>query len=409
MAGLPQNVGRGGPLPPGGPARLTPATATALCAFLECCLDSESLPALRRTALGIRAVIPGSVAHFAEVDPARGAMVSVSDACEGGPQVVVERYVRVRDEHPVIVRFAQASGPPEPLAISDIGDERSLRGSTLFSDLYRHPGVIDELVIPVPHPAATVTLCVGRDAWGFTDAEHAAAQAVQRILSMAYASVRERDSGRAVGRVASELLSDAGTEVYALDRFGQARTLDGRAIDVDPAVHDAIAEARPFGDDPAAEADGRPGQQPALVKHGEDASGSPITVHVLQSADGYHVPVVLQRQGVPPRAELLRGRGLTTRQADVMELLLQGKCLGEAALELGISPPNGREARGSSAPDSRCAHARRGDRGAGGGNGRRARVIPSGMAPPGAAVASRSAQPPSGLRACTTPALSGCH
>lgn len=318
-------------------ARLPPDVTAALWAYLGGLFDAPHLDELRRAALDVHGVIPGSVAYFSEIDFVSGEVATVSEPPAAGGPAARGAYARHRHQDPVARKLEQSGGHARPLAVSDLMDEITFTASEIYTEFYRPTGQLDQMVIAVPvaHQVATVALTIGREQWGFSDAERVAAGIIQRGLLAAYRALWQQDSARTAGRVTSRLLARSGVEVCVVDRFGERIGLDGQVVASDPAIAEAISNAGRL----AANGSRTPGDGPVVLElKVADSQGEPATVQVLASDDGVFWPVVTRRTAARVRVEDLVARGLTTRQAEVMALLLEGRTTGAAALELGISP-----------------------------------------------------------------------
>ena len=333
----------------GSVAELSPSCGAALWAYVAGLFEAPDLSALRRAALDVRTVIPGSTTYFTEVDLVSGEIHTISDPPSACTPALVSAYMGLRHESPVVQRFEQAGGDTTPLAVSDLVDERSFVQTSLYRDLGLAVGVRDQLAIrvPLPRTMTSVSLSVGRDGWGFTAAEHVAAGVIQRALRATYGALWQRESARAAKGTASSLLARSGAEVCVVGRFGEIVGLDGGEVSLDPLVSSAISTAGRLagraGPTQAAAADGpcattpEPGRVVAEL-HVRDSSGDPVMVQLLASDDGEFWPVMLKRSSPKITVENLTARGLTRRQAEVMSLLLGGRTTAGAALDLGISP-----------------------------------------------------------------------
>lgn len=320
-------------------ANLAPGFASVAWAYTDRLFMASDLDALRAAALEVQSVIPGSPVMFNEVDFSSGSVITVSRPPEATAPARTAAYARLRHEHPVINHYG-AGGSPRPLAISDVTDEQSFTSTALYREVYTALGMRDQLLIPVPvgETKMTVTLCVGREAWGFSDQEHVAAALIQRALGLTYRSRCDRRSAGAANSVASSLLDRSGVQVCVVDGFGEIGGLGGHAERLEPNIAEAIAGI-------ARLAQITPVQKPAheqksviaefKVKTGR---GDLATVQLLPSTDGEVWPVVIRNTSSDNRLPALAARGLTQRQAEVMALLLSGRTTAGAALELGISP-----------------------------------------------------------------------
>jgi len=326
-------------------ANLPPVLAAPLWAYVAGLFDAPDLRALRAAALAVGPVIPGSVMHFKEEDLVGGAVLTRSLPEAASAPAVIAAHGRLRHEHPVIDYYERAGSDGRPLAISDLADERSFAMTALYREVYSAFAARDQLVIPVPlrHGRARVALCIGRDDWGFSDAEHVAAEVIQRSLRVTYGSLWRRRSHRAAASVSTELLARSGVQVCVVDRFGVISDTAGRGT-LDPLVVEAITGVGRLAG--ATDVRGARGSRERTGERGSvlvelkvvDTHGEPVTLQLLDTDDGEFWPVMLKRASSNVRLENLLDRGLTRRQAEVMALLLAGRTTCEAALALSISP-----------------------------------------------------------------------
>ena len=223
-------------------ANLPPALAAPLWAYVAGLFDAPDLPALRTAALDIRRVIPGSATHFNELDLTGAAVVTLSDPPSAATPPVIAEYLRLRHEHPVVSHPDHQGGARPPLAISDVVDEAAFTATALYREVYSVIGMRDQLVIPVPlrRGRATVTLSVGREDWGFSEAEHIAALIIQRSLRVTYGSMWRRRSDQTAAGISTELLARSGVHVCVVDRFGEISDA-AQGVDLDPLVLEAIS------------------------------------------------------------------------------------------------------------------------------------------------------------------------
>ncbi len=248
---------------------------------------------------------------------------------------VIRTYARLRTEHPVIAH-RESTDDPAPRAISQLVDRRSFASTRLYRELYRDLGILDQLLIPIPHPAAAVSVAIGRRSWGFSEHELALARVLQRILTVARRWQREREAVRVGIPLAGMLAGNDGRRILLSDRYGEVLRLDGAPADVDRRLQGAIRHAVDLACE--APAGGTPGR-PLVEMTVPSADEKPVDVRVLGSAgESDLVPVVIEPPAPRPPERAAVRHPLTPRQADVMALGLRGRTNAAIANELGISP-----------------------------------------------------------------------
>lgn len=209
-------------------------SAHSIVSFLETLAASPDVTAFRGRALRAAELINGSTVNFSEVaaDGRRATTVAREDRLME-PEAVAA-YLALRDEHPAGRRLRAPGAPARPLAISQVTAEDTFRGMDLYRALYRQLGMIDQLLIPIAAQGRTVTLAIGRTAWGFSRQELQLAELLQRVVATAYHWQMERERLLAGGPDAEGDLLAALTrrqaEVMRLVLSG--RTNDGVARDL---------------------------------------------------------------------------------------------------------------------------------------------------------------------------------
>jgi DNA-binding CsgD family transcriptional regulator len=168
-------------------------SALSIVSFLETLAASPDVTAFRRRALGAAELIPGSTVNFSEVaaDGRHATTVAREDRLMEPDAVAA--YLELRDQHPAGRRLRDAGAAPRPLAISQVTDEETFRAANLYRGLYRQLGMLDQLLVPIAAQDRTVTLAIGRAAWGFTRQELQLAGLLQRVITTAHHWQLERE------------------------------------------------------------------------------------------------------------------------------------------------------------------------------------------------------------------------
>lgn len=320
-----------------GAERMTRRTAVAtapdrladgLVTYLEGLLRAPTLDAFRWAVLEVRTLIPGSTVNFNEVDPERGIAMTVAIPERLMAPETVSRYLELRDDHAAVVRIR--SGGDAPIAISDVVDRETFAASALYRELFVGLGMLDQLIIPLEHPLATVSIGIGRADWGFSDGEHETARLLQRCVSAALGLQLRLEARRTSSVLTGRTLARHGATVLLSDRHGRLTDLDGDPADPGAPLGEAIR---------AAVGRARGATQRPVETVVEDAERGRLTVRVLPPAAGGALwPVVVLGERTAFTRDDLLDLGLTPRRAEVMALILNGETNAGAARRLGISP-----------------------------------------------------------------------
>ena len=311
------------------------AAVTAVLDLLEALAQAPDVATFRRRTLAVRELIPGDIASFNEVCTSTGSIVMVASDPRLMQPEVIDAYRRLRLGHP-LVAHREATGDLRAHTISQFVGEEEFRRSPLHRELFAGLGILDQLILPIPHHVATVGLVISRSTWGFRDAELVFAERLRRLLTVAYRWQREHEATRIGMPLTSACAETAGEQVLLSDQHGDVLFPDGTPADLEPALHSAVSHAVGIAlRSPAPSSPDRP-----LVELTTQVTPSEeISLRVLPCRPGSDLlPVVVDRLPETLRPGELSRRGLTPRQSDVMALILQGETTAGIANSLGISP-----------------------------------------------------------------------
>lgn len=290
--------------------------------YLERCLRAASPNALRHAALELPGAIPGEVAWLVELDR-EGRRRAWAPAL--APELR-SAYETGRGDDPLL--------PPEgcePRALSRTGAADAFARSDLAARFHGPLGLRDVLMIPLsPRPPVTA-LMLGRRERDFDDDDLASAGVIQAVLSAAFARALRRAPLETAHRVArQELRTHARTLVLLVDADG---TLHGDGVDrLSPEARREVEDV--IGSGPTGEAAGA-AREIMLVRNASEAATGLMSLKILPPDEG-GVSCVLVR--LPADAAHLEEHGLSSRQAQVMALVLAGLDAAEISRRLAISP-----------------------------------------------------------------------
>jgi DNA-binding CsgD family transcriptional regulator len=230
-------------------------------------------------------------------------------------------------EHPLLPIFVGAGITAGVRTLSDVASARTFHATALYSDGYRHYGVEDLAILPVPaEEGRRCAYSITRDARRWSDGERDLLVLLQRELAGAESLVGERVRARAVARALHSTSALYGDGVALVGAGGQVlETNDvARRWLADPAARDQLGTWV---------ASRRVGRAPSVITLAarEDA----IWARHLHGSGSEPDAVLLHRVRQP--AAVARDLGLTPREADVLAHAATGLSDAEVARDLAIT------------------------------------------------------------------------
>lgn len=306
--------------------------AGSLLVDLLAALDSAPTAAEfgRTAAEGAARIIDCAAATFDAVEVSPLAPICAStDARLEAPEAIAARR-RWSQEGP-LAQHGAYEPDSRPLTISGVMSREAFRAGGSYRALYGPPGIEDQLVIC----AAGTVLHLDRLSWEFSAHEQRQAAEIQRILRVMWAVQRDRETRRIGATVAMGLAQKSGRAVLVRDRAGRLLDLGGTPVALEEPVASAVSSAVAV----------------ALLSPPKDDDGQPLVEITVPTGDSGHLSirvlappapgsllaVVVERAPSGPALEDLLRHNLTTRQAEVMEMILGGCTNGGVAHRLGIS------------------------------------------------------------------------
>lgn len=291
-----------------------------------------------RTCREMVRLVPGVSASYNEFSAAINRIAVVVYPDPG--REVVSRYGPILEKHlrdsPIVAHFEQ-TGQGEPVTWTDLDPEGAFLDTPLYREFYAPLGIHNQIafLLPAP-PGIMVGLAINGDGRAFDARERALLNELRlhlvnlyRLVSHAEAALRH-DAALADDGWSVVLIDDDGIVLESNDvaaRIGRAGGIDLRVgaglagsalwaqISAGPA--DLWAVSRPAG--------------PTKVPH----TGVPFEARLLRSSVGPHVLWI--REPLQVSIEDVVALGLTTRQAEVCLLLVDGLTNDQIARRLNIA------------------------------------------------------------------------
>jgi DNA-binding CsgD family transcriptional regulator len=292
----------------------------------------------RRLCRELLRLVPAIRATYNEVNGAANRSATVVHP-EIGPeshernQALFERHMH---DNPIIKRF-ESTGETGVMTWAELDPGGEFFDTALYREFYAPAGIHSQIAFMLPAPPGIhVAIVISRDHRGFTDRDRILLSELRlhlvnlyRLVSHAEAS-RQRDAALADDGWSVVLVDNAGT---VLESNAVAEAI-GRASGVDLGVGAGLADGPLWSamSDPTADrwASSRPAA-PTKVRGGQ----VPFEARLLRSPVGPHVLWIREPSRVT--AQDARALGLTTRQAQVALLLVDGLTNDQIARRLRIS------------------------------------------------------------------------
>jgi DNA-binding NarL/FixJ family response regulator len=285
----------------------------------------------------LRRLVPSEGSSYNALDQLTGQATFFTDPDDrvfaGGPEI----FARFSWQHPLLRHYAR-TGDRRALRISEFSTKRELHRTDLYNHIYRHIGLEHQLAINLPprqsRPRELIGLALDRGQRDFSAAD----AALLELLRPHLANILDRLDELATLRAAVEhgspelmvLVADDATVAWATPAAAERlRLVPGGAL---PRPLRAFVKAQLAGGRQVA----RPGTSgaPETVDLGDYR----VTATLVARAHPHLHVLRLTLLGGLPRTADLRSLGLTSRQADVLALLVRGLTARQIGDELYLSP-----------------------------------------------------------------------
>jgi DNA-binding CsgD family transcriptional regulator len=288
--------------------------------------ESPDVDVLRRLAVKrLGRVIAGEGASFNVIELATQRFWAVPEHADWDALTTV--IAAHPSEHPLLPIYVRAGMAAGVRTLSDVATARAFHATALYSDGYRHYGVEDVAILPVPaEEGRRCGYSMTRASRRWSDGERDLLALLQRELAGAESLVGERVRARAVARALHSTGALYGDGVALLGVGGQVlETNDvARRWLADPAARDQLG---------AWVACRRVGRAPSVIMLA--GHGGAIWARHLHGGGSEPDAVLLHRVRQP--VAVARDLGLTPREADVLAHAATGLSDVEVARDLAIT------------------------------------------------------------------------
>jgi DNA-binding CsgD family transcriptional regulator len=265
-------------------------------------------------------------------------------AADGTPLVTIvkplpepqwlQNWARLGHQNPLVQHHLETRDP-RAHRLSDVIDHADFRKRELYHEVFVPLGVEHQLAITLPAPPRLLIGLALADERDFTDGERRILDLARPHLIQAHANATLRERLHDVLAAVEAGLDDAGEALVVIDALGRIEfaTATGRT-----SVELLSDRAHPNGSHlPPALRDATDPRWPAHAVL-QTASGSPLVVRRMAQTRGSATVLVFERGTRGTSRELLEALGLSPREAEVLQAMMQGQATAAIATTMGVSP-----------------------------------------------------------------------
>ena len=286
----------------------------------------------------MRDLIPAELASYNEISREPPAALVVGDPHDSLGALTPERQRQFAElvwQNPLAAHFT-GTGDASAQRMSDFITRRDLHRLDLYDVFYRPLGTEHQLAFTVPAEGRLIGITLSRCARDFSDTDRELLDRVRELVVPLYRNLLDRARLKAV----LAALEGAGAEraplaVFVVHGGGALEAIHARAehlLSVLVAEERALRELREWAF--------LRRHRRGIVRQGEPLRLSVRGEGLLASyvyGDPGGLDAIALHAGPRPAAGVLRGMGLTARQADVLEMICEGASNLEIARSLTLS------------------------------------------------------------------------
>lgn len=307
---------------------------------LHACSDLASLQ--ERTLEILPGIVACDIVALTEVDvPGRHgiAIIKPSDFDLGQLMPLFQKHLH---EHPVVM-YHTRTGASDALAISDFLLRREYLRTGLYNEVYRQMGVEDQISLSLrPGGSLLVGLSLSRKRWGFKERDRGVLELLRPHLIQAYQNVALTDELRAHAAAAENVLEWLPDGVIELGNDGKVRRVTAMARKMiehffpDPRRGTCDLPEELLGWARAQTTNPDNSIAPAKSMAVQRELSRLVARIILSNAN--RCLILLTEQNPPGQREAAFTRlGLSSREGEVMNWVIEGKTSPEIGMILSIS------------------------------------------------------------------------
>lgn len=287
-------------------------------------------------------LIASDITALTEVDVARRHGVSISNPSNVDILKMMPAFQAHLHEHPVVMH-CNRTGAIGPLAISDFLSRSDYRRLGIYNELYRILGVEDQMALSL-HPGGSlmVGLSFSRKGWGFSRRDRDVLELLSPHIVQAYQNVAALSEIKTHAADSEDILEHLPYGIIKLGKTGRperitttARKLIERFFAAEGrgshGVPDALLRWVRAGND---DRERSPASSNSLVVQKE---GSSLIVRLVHGGDAQCLLLLFEQNTASQRDAVLKRLGFTSREAEVIHWVIQGKTSPQIGIILSIS------------------------------------------------------------------------
>jgi DNA-binding NarL/FixJ family response regulator len=276
----------------------------------------------------LRRLIPCDTASYNEVGDTPEDVIAITDPAEHiTVRGVAEGFAQYANQSPLVCRSRDPSAQ-HAMRLSDFIGMRALRGLDLYQEVYRPLEIGYQLAITVPSSGRVIGLTVNRGSRDFSDRDRALLDAAGPFLRAAYRNVSERSRLEA-SFAALDRATNRRRFVLIVEHDGELRAGHAGA----ERILGDLARDRTARETLRSWVSARTDESELQLQLGS----RPMVARYLAGRPGHPDTILISPPPAAPGPAALRPLGLTTRQAQILYLVWEGRSNSEIALALQIS------------------------------------------------------------------------
>jgi DNA-binding CsgD family transcriptional regulator len=280
----------------------------------------------------ITRVVPCDRVGYNEITPDETFAITIPDF----DRSLTPKLTTLIYENPLVQRF-ERTRDGRPYRISDMIDQPTFHGLTLYQEFYRQIGVEWQVAFTLPARAPLIVgIALTRTHNDFTDREVQLLALARPHLMHAYRNAELWSARTAMLAALEQGLDTVGQHIVVLDPHGRVEFATDGARRM---LGDTLANPRGLPDQIRAwitdHPDPRSAAEPLLLH----TAGATVLVRLLPTRRSDRREVLLLESGTEELSvPTLRSLGLTARQAETLRLAALGSTVTQIAAHMGIAP-----------------------------------------------------------------------
>lgn len=287
---------------------------------------------------GLPRLVHSTMTSYNDISP-DGDPLLLIDPPDVWSDALARDFIRLVPQHPLIAHYTRTHDE-RTLKISDLMDRRAFRRTELYRDVYGPMGVEYQMAVTLPGPPGSVIgIALNRDRRDFAERDRQMLDLLRPHLARLRRDAALRDAERLLSSLVDRTLLDHGRAAIAVERGAVVAFASAGAREL-LATYLPVPE-RPSELPEAVAAWRRRERNRGLEPSHDlvvDGPAGRLVAHLLTSPEAAgHDVILLEERGVARERRALMALGLSSRQAEVLELVALGRTNAQVASDLHLS------------------------------------------------------------------------